>query len=45
MLFWFLLAVGVVVALTIVGAMISRRAPGTAWEAREDRPMGPGFDH
>jgi hypothetical protein len=45
MFFWFLVAVGVVVALTLVGALISRRAPGTSWEAHEDRPIGPGLDH
>ena len=45
MFYWFLGAVGVVVALTLLGAMISRRAPGTAWEANEDRPLGPGLDH
>lgn len=41
----FLIAVGLVVGLTILGAFVSRRAPGTDWERREDRPMGPGFDH
>lgn len=45
MFFWFLVAVGVVVALTLLGAAIARRDPGTTWERNEDRPIGPGFDH
>ncbi len=35
----FLVAVGIVVGLTLLGAFISRRAPGTAWERHEDRPI------
>lgn len=42
MFFWFLVAVGIIVALTLVGAMMVRRNPDTAWERREDTPM---FDH
>lgn len=38
----FLIAVGAVVGLTILGAFITRRAPGTDWERHEDRPIGPG---
>lgn len=45
MFFWFLVAVGIVVGLTLLGAWISRRAPGTEWEANEDRPIGPFSDH
>lgn len=37
----FLVAVGIVVGLTLLGAHISRRAPGKSWEAHEDRPIGP----
>jgi len=37
----FLIAVGIVVGLTLLGAAISRRAPGTSWQAHEDRPIGP----
>lgn len=44
MFFWFLVAVGAVVLLTLVGASITRRAPGTGWEEHEDRPIGPGTD-
>lgn len=45
MFFWFLVAVGIVVLLTLLGAFIARRAPGTDWERHEDRPVfGPG-DH
>jgi hypothetical protein len=40
----FLLAVGLVVGLTLLGALISRKAPGTEWESHEDRPLGPGLD-
>lgn len=40
----FLIAVGIIVALTLLGAFIARRAPGTAWEEREDRPFM-GHDH
>ena len=45
MFVWFLVAVAAVVGLTLLGAFISRRAPGTDWEAGEDRPMGPWVDH
>jgi hypothetical protein len=45
MFYWFLGAVAVIVVLTLLGAMVSRRAPGTAWESNEDRPIGPGMDH
>lgn len=41
----FLIAVAIVVGLTLLGAFISRRAPGTDWEKREDRPIGPWMDH
>lgn len=41
MFFWFLVAVFVVVALSLLGAGIARRNPGTAWETHEDRPIGP----
>jgi uncharacterized protein YneF (UPF0154 family) len=44
MFFWFLVAVAIVVGLTLIGAFISRRAPGTDWEEREDTPIAP-FDH
>lgn len=44
MFFGFLIAVGLVVGLTLIGAFMTRRNPDTDWEAREDRPMGPG-DH
>jgi hypothetical protein len=40
----FLIAVGIVIGLTLVGAWISRRAPGTDWQSHEDRPIGPGSD-
>ncbi len=45
MFLWFLAAVGAVVALTLVGALVSRRAPGNDWEKHEDRPIGPWMDH
>ena len=41
----FLIAVAIVVGLTLLGAFIARRAPGTEWETREDRPIGPWMDH
>ena len=41
----FLIAVGVIVALTLLGAMITRRSPGLWAETNEDRPLGPGMDH
>ena len=45
MFVWFLCAVAVVVGLTLLGAFVSRRAPGTDWEGNEDRPIGPWADH
>jgi hypothetical protein len=45
MFFWFLVAVGVVVGLTLLGAFISRRAPGNNWQNHEDTPFGMGGDH
>ncbi|MBY0564697.1 MAG: hypothetical protein K2P58_10965 [Hyphomonadaceae bacterium] len=45
MFFWFLVAVGVVVALTLVGAMMTRRNPDTAWERKEDNAILPGEFH
>lgn len=41
----FLIAVGVIVSLTLLGAFIARRAPGDEWESHEDRPIGPWMDH
>ena len=45
MFFWFLVAVAVIVGLTILGAYVSRKSPGTAWQDHEDRPIGFGGDH
>jgi len=46
MFFWFLVAVAVVVGLTLLGAYVARRSPGTSWQDREDHPMGwGGGDH
>lgn len=45
MFFWFLVAVAVVVGLTVIGAYMVRRDPGTGWEEHEDRPIGPFMDH
>ncbi len=45
MFFWFLVAVAIVVGLTVLGAYMVRRRPGTEWEDREDRPIGPWADH
>jgi hypothetical protein len=45
MFFWFLVAVAIVIGLTLLGAFIARRDPGTNWEQREDRPIGPWMDH
>ncbi len=42
---WFLVATGIIVALAVVGALMARHNPGTAWERHEDTPMGPGLDH
>lgn len=40
---WFAVAVVVIGLLSVLGAFISRRAPGTDWEKHEDRPLiGPG---
>lgn len=44
MFFWFLVAVGIVVGLTLLGAYITRRNAGSDWEGREDRSMGPWGD-
>jgi hypothetical protein len=41
MFFWFLVAVGAVVGLTLLGAFLSRRDSG--WG--DDGPMGPWADH
>lgn len=38
----FLVAVAIVVGLTLLGAFISRRAPGKDWQSREDHPILPG---
>lgn len=45
MFFWFLVAVALVIGLTLLGAFIARRDPGTNWEGREDRPIGPWMEH
>lgn len=45
MFFWFLVAVAIVIGLTLLGAFIARRDPGTNWEGREDRPIGPWMEH
>lgn len=39
MFFWFLVAVGAVIALTLIGAMMVRRNPDTRWEKHEDYPI------
>lgn len=39
MFFWFLVAVAGVVALTLLGAFLSRR--DSNWETREDHIVGP----
>ena len=42
----FLIAVAIVFGLTVLGALIATRNPGTDWEAHEDRPIiGPHHDH
>lgn len=41
MFFWFLVAVGIVVALTLLGAFVSRG--GSDW--KDDGAMGPWSDH
>lgn len=42
----FLVAVAIIIGLTLLGAFITRRAPGTSWESHEDRPIsGPWHDH
>ncbi len=39
----FLAFLAIIVGITLVGAFISRRAPGTDWEKKEDYPIfGPG---
>lgn len=43
MFFWFLVAVGVVVGLTILGAYITRSGGGGDWH--DDGPMGPWPGH
>jgi hypothetical protein len=43
MFFWFLVAVGVVVGLTLLGAFITRRSGN--WDGGDDGPMGPWADH
>jgi hypothetical protein len=43
--FLFLVAVAIIVGLTLLGAYISRRSPGTAWQDHEDRPIGFGDGH
>ena len=45
MFFWFLVAVAVIVGLTILGAFVTRRDPGTDWESRQDGPVSPWGDH
>jgi nitrogen fixation-related uncharacterized protein len=42
MLFWFLVAVAIVVGLTILGAYMARRSGGYD---HDDGPMGPWVDH
>jgi hypothetical protein len=44
MFFWFLVSVAAVVGLTLLGAFVSRRNDGPAWNDPEDRPMGPWAD-
>ncbi len=39
----FLIAVGVIIGLTMLGAAISRRAPGTNWQSHEDTPFTGDF--
>ncbi len=41
MFFWFLVAVGIVVGLTLLGAFVARGGDGS----RDDGPMGPWPDH
>ena len=43
MFFWFLVAVGVVVGLTILGAYMARRSGG--WDHEDGGSMGPWADH
>jgi type VI protein secretion system component VasF len=45
MFFWFLVAAGIIVGLTLLGAVMTRRNPDTAWERHEDTPMGPDPFH
>jgi hypothetical protein len=44
MFFWFLAFFGAILVLSVIGALMVRRNPGTAWEVHEDRPIGPGTD-
>ena len=41
----FLIAVGLVVGLTLLGAFVTRKAPGTSWQQNEDHPYLGGHDH
>lgn len=41
----FLIAVAFVIGLTLLGAFIARRAPGTSWQEREDHPYIGGDHH
>ena len=43
MFFWFLVAVGAVVGLTLLGAFMTRRSGG--WDHEDGGPMGPWVDH
>ena len=43
MFFWFLVAVGVVVGLTLLGAFMTRHSGG--WDHEDGGPMGPWVDH
>jgi len=37
----FLVAVAIIVGLTLLGAVMTRRNPDTDWERNEDKPIGP----
>jgi len=41
----FLLAVIFIVGLSVLGAWIVRRAPGTHWQSHEDTPVIGPHDH
>ncbi|MGE0045230.1 MAG: hypothetical protein AB7J28_08145 [Hyphomonadaceae bacterium] len=45
-MFWLVMlgVLAILVLLTLVGAMMVRRNPDTAWEKDEDRPMLGGHD-